>query len=108
MNILKNRFNDNIYFSEINQNLIYLNPFCNEEDTFWKEIKSSYRTINDNEIFIENGKNNIKGFHIYKTINPIIIDLKKTNIINALFYYKVILIQEKLNLLIKYLINFLK
>ena len=77
INILKNRFNDNIYFSEINKNLIYLNPFCNEEDTFGKEIKSLFRTINGNEMFIENGIDNIPDSHLYKTINQIIIDLKK-------------------------------
>ena len=109
INILKNRFNDNIYFSEINKNLIYLNPFCNEEDTFGKEIKSLFRTINGNEMFIENGKDNIPDSHLYKTINQIIIDLKKNK------YNKCsILLQgdsysgktKLINESIKYLINF--
>ena len=30
INFLKQRFNDNIYFTKINRNLIYLNPFDNE------------------------------------------------------------------------------
>ena len=40
INILKQRFNDNIYFTKINRNLIYINPFDNEDDIFGEDIKS--------------------------------------------------------------------
>ena len=77
LNNLKNRFNDKIYFTKVNKDLIYINPLCNEDDIFGKEIKSLFRPNNDNEIFIENGKNIINEQHLFKTINQTIMDLKK-------------------------------
>ena len=74
INILKQRFNDNIYFTKINRNLIYLNPFDNEDEIFGEDIKFVFKSINENENV--NSTNN--EFHLFKT-----------------FYYKEILAQVK-------------
>ena len=73
INILKQRFNDNIYFTKINRNLIYLNPFDNEDEIFGEDIKFVFKSINENENI--NSTNN--EFHLFKTINEIISELKK-------------------------------
>ena len=49
LNILKSRFNENKYFTNINKNLIYLNSFCKEEDIFGKDIEMMYKNMNENE-----------------------------------------------------------
>ena len=73
INILKQRFNDNIYFTKINRNLIYLNPFDNEDDIFGEDIKFVFKSINENE----NVNSTSNEFHLFKTINEIISELKK-------------------------------
>ena len=73
---LKNRFNDNIYFTNINKNLIFLNAFCNEEDIFGKDMKVMFKTITGN---VNERDNKNYDSHLFSEINKIIMDLKKNN-----------------------------
>ena len=76
---IKKRFNDNIFFTSINNKLIYLNSFCNEEDIFGKETTILFKSIFDNDNDMENGIT--IDTHIFKTINNAILELKKNNFI---------------------------
>ena len=105
INIIKQKFNENIYFTKINRNLAYLNPFCNEDDIFGEDIKFLYRTLNENEN--ENKNNN--EFHLFKTINEIISELKKNKFNKCSFLFlgdscsgKSKIINESINYLINY------
>ena len=74
LNIIKDRYKDNIFFTNIKNNLIYLNSFCNEEEVFSNDIKYLFK-LNDNGI--ENGIN--IDSHLFKTVNKAILELKKNN-----------------------------
>ena len=80
---IKKRFNDNIFFTNINNKLIYLNSFCNEEDIFGKEATILFKSIFDNDTDIENGIT--IDTHIFKTINKAILELKKNFFIKYSF-----------------------
>ena len=106
LNIIKNRFNNNIYFTNIKNNLIYINPFCNEEEIFGNDIKYLLK-LNDNEI--ENGIN--IDSHLFKFINDSLSELKKNNSNK----YTILLQGDSysgkskiINEAIKYIINMLK
>ena len=101
LNNLKNRFNENMFFTSIHHNLIYLNSLCNEDEIFNKNIKFG----NDNENGI------IHDSHVYKEINNAIKELK-SNICNK---YSILLQGDSysgkskiINESIKYIINKLK
>ena len=75
INNIKSRFDENIFFTNLKNNLLYLNPFCNEEEIFGNDMKYLLR-LNNNEI--ENGIN--IDAHLFKNINKDILELKKKNL----------------------------
>ena len=106
INNIKSRFDENIFFTNLKNKLLYLNPFCNEEEIFGNDMKYLLR-LNNNEI--ENGIN--IDAHLFKNINKAILELKKNN-----FNKYAILLQgdsysgksKIINESIKYIINILK
>ena len=108
---IRKRFNDNIFFTNINNKLIYLNSFCNEEDIFGKEMTILFKSIfdNDNDNDMENGI--AIDSHIFKTINNAIKELKK----NIFIKYSILLKGDPysgktkiINEALKYIISNLK
>ena len=108
LNIIKNRFNNKIYFTNVKNDLIliYINSFCNEEEIFGNDIKYLFK-LNDN--LIENGIN--IDSHLFKSINNALLDLKKNNINKYTILLQGDSYSGKSKLInegIKYIINMLK
>ena len=82
LNNLKTRFNENIFFTNIQQNLIYINPFCNEDEVFVNNIKNIYKPMNNNNNSEEEPtekENDISNnnSHLFNNINKAILNIKK-------------------------------
>ena len=114
LNNLKTRFNENIFFTNIQQNLIYINPFCNEDEVFGNNIKNIYKPMNNNNNSEEEPtekENDISNnnSHLFNNINKAILNIKKDNLNKYTFLLQGDSYSGKSKLIneaIKYLINY--